>query len=100
MLVQIQSSALHLDGVTVGMLTQRTEELGGGSWLRATSTTNSFFETMSKRRRGYPSETHVKRGTRIVHGDKLLEEKLGRNDLCPCGSGNRFKKCCLKSGHF
>lgn len=27
------------------------------------------------------------RGTRIVHGDKLLEEKLGRNDLCPCGGG-------------
>ena len=32
---------------------------------------------MSKRRRGYPSETQVKRGIRIVHGDKLLEEKLG-----------------------
>ncbi len=61
---------------------------------------NDFFETMSKRRRGYPSETHVKRGLRIVRGEKLLEEKLGRNDLCPCGSGQRFKKCCLKSGHF
>ena len=45
-----------------------------------------FFETMSKRRKGFPSETQVKRGVRIVHGDKLLEEKLGRNDLCPCGS--------------
>ena len=30
----------------------------------------------------------------MVHGDKLLEEKLGRNDLCPCGSGKRFKKVC------
>ena len=59
-----------------------------------------FFETMSKRRRGYPSETQVKRGIRIVHGDKLLEEKLGRNDPCPCGSGQRFKTCCLKSGRF
>jgi hypothetical protein len=28
------------------------------------------FETMSKRRRGYPSETQVRRGVRIVHGDK------------------------------
>lgn len=27
---------------------------------------------MSKRRRGYPSEQRVKRGTRIVHGDKEL----------------------------
>jgi uncharacterized protein YecA (UPF0149 family) len=46
---------------------------------------------MSKRRRGFPSETRVKRGQRIVHGTKELTEKLGRNDLCPCGSGKRFK---------
>ncbi len=55
---------------------------------------------MSKRRKGFPSETQVKRGVRVVHGNKLLEEKLGRKDLCPCGSGKRFKKCCLKSGCF
>ncbi|WP_145081641.1 SEC-C metal-binding domain-containing protein [Aureliella helgolandensis] len=55
---------------------------------------------MSKRRRGYPSETNVKRGVQIVHGDKLLEEKLGRNDPCPCGSRQRFKNCCLRSGRF
>ncbi|PIP33587.1 preprotein translocase subunit SecA [Candidatus Falkowbacteria bacterium CG23_combo_of_CG06-09_8_20_14_all_49_15] len=23
-------------------------------------------------------------------------EKIGRNDLCPCGSGKKFKKCCGK----
>jgi hypothetical protein len=55
---------------------------------------------MSKRRRGYPSETRVQHGVRIVHGEKLFEEKLGRNDRCPCGSGRRFKKCCLRSGCF
>jgi uncharacterized protein YecA (UPF0149 family) len=59
-----------------------------------------FFEPMSKRRRGFPSETQVRRGMRIVHGDKELMEKLGRNDLCPCGSGKRFKKCCLKACRF
>lgn len=21
--------------------------------------------------------------------------KVGRNDLCPCGSGQKFKKCCI-----
>ena len=46
---------------------------------------------MSKRRRGYPSETRVKRGQRVVGGDKELLEKLGRDDLCPCGSGHRFQ---------
>lgn len=55
---------------------------------------------MSKRRQGFPTETRVKRGVQIVHGHKQLEEKLGRNDPCPCGSGKRFKKCCLKAGRF
>lgn len=59
---------------------------------------------MSKRRRGYPSETQVKVGVRVVHVDKLppkeFVEKLGRKDLCPCGSGKRFKRCCLKRGRF
>ncbi|WP_413774181.1 SEC-C metal-binding domain-containing protein [Entomomonas sp. E2T0] len=51
----------------------------------------AFFEPTSKRRKGFPSETNVKRGlVRTVHGDKVLEEKLGRNDPCPCGSGHSF----------
>ena len=24
--------------------------------------------------------------------------KPGRNDLCPCGSGRKFKKCCESKG--
>ena len=48
------------------------------------------FEITSKRRKGFPSETQVKRGDRVVHGNKELVEKLGRNDLCPCGSRRRF----------
>ncbi|MBO9661928.1 MAG: SEC-C domain-containing protein [Dokdonella sp.] len=27
-----------------------------------------------------------------MHGDKLLIEKLGRNDPCPCGSARRFQE--------
>ena len=45
---------------------------------------------MSKRRKGFPSETGVKRGDRIVRGTKELSEKLGRNDPCPCGSARLF----------
>lgn len=40
---------------------------------------------------GFPSETQVKRGDRVVRGDKELIEKLGRNDPCPCGSGRSFQ---------
>jgi uncharacterized protein YecA (UPF0149 family) len=46
---------------------------------------------MSKQRRSHPSGTQVKRGLRIVHARTELIEKLGRNDLCPCGSGRRFQ---------
>jgi len=24
------------------------------------------------------------------------EPKIGRNERCPCGSGRKYKKCCLK----
>lgn len=58
---------------------------------RWTRSTRCVFERTSKRRRGYPSETCVGRGLRVVHGDKELSEKLGRDDPCPCGSGKRFQ---------
>jgi len=25
---------------------------------------------------------------------KIAERKVGRNELCPCGSGKKYKKCC------
>ena len=71
----------------------RTREafLGGATCESRTNTSNSIaFEVSSKRRKGFPSESHVKRGDRVVGGRKELIEKLGRNDLCPCGSGRRF----------
>jgi hypothetical protein len=65
---------------------------GGASCESRTNTSNSIaFEVSSKRRKGFPSETHVKRGDRVVGGRKELLEKLGRNDPCPCGSGRRFQ---------
>ncbi len=27
---------------------------------------------------------------------RVVEEKVGRNDPCPCGSGKKYKKCCGK----
>jgi hypothetical protein len=33
----------------------------------------------------------VGKGRRVVHGDKELSEKLGRNDPCPCGSARLFQ---------
>ncbi|MFB1052250.1 YecA family protein [Paraliobacillus sp. JSM ZJ581] len=30
--------------------------------------------------------------------DMKTKQKVGRNDPCPCGSGKKFKKCCLGKG--
>ena len=27
-----------------------------------------------------------------------MSKKIGRNEKCPCGSGEKYKKCCLTSG--
>ena len=59
-----------------------------------------FFEPMNKRRRGFPSETNVKRRTRIVHGDKLLEEKLGRNDPCHAVVTNALNAVAFRQDAF
>jgi len=32
----------------------------------------------------------------IVIGQRKIEEKVGRNDPCPCGSGKKYKKCCMQ----
>lgn len=35
------------------------------------------------------------------HTPKIREfKKVGRNDLCACGSGKKYKNCCLKTGKF
>jgi hypothetical protein len=28
----------------------------------------------------------------------MMAQSVARNDPCPCGSGLKYKKCCLKSG--
>ncbi|MFL5095868.1 MAG: SEC-C metal-binding domain-containing protein [Xanthobacteraceae bacterium] len=65
--------------------------IGGVPCASIATTTSPAFDVTSKRRKSFPSESHVKRGQRVVHGNAELIEKLGRNDLCPCGSGRRFQ---------
>jgi len=34
----------------------------------------------------------------MIKGQPLVRRyrRIGRNDLCPCGSGKKFKKCCIE----
>ncbi len=52
-------------------------------------------------------EEHIERTPHDGHVEKkeVVSEtatyhsgpKIGRNDPCPCGSGKKYKKCCLNS---
>lgn len=36
-----------------------------------------------------------------AHTQKVREyKKVGRNEPCPCGSGKKYKNCCLKTGKY
>jgi len=30
-------------------------------------------------------------------GEDVIQRNIGRNDTCWCGSGEKYKKCCLRS---
>lgn len=52
---------------------------------------------MSKRRKGFPSERSVdQRGATNRLGVEF-QEKLGREDPCPCKSGKKFKNCHMRN---
>ena len=38
-------------------------------------------------------QDHLKENSRQI--SKMYVKKIGRNDPCPCGSGKKYKKCCL-----
>ncbi len=42
-----------------------------------------------------PEIFHHSKHNTVTNTLHQKEKKIGRNDLCPCGSGRKFKKCCL-----
>ncbi|MBC7238419.1 MAG: SEC-C domain-containing protein, partial [Chloroflexi bacterium] len=44
---------------------------------------------LTARRRSTPVSTSH------TNSDQPLKKKVGRNDPCPCGSGKKYKKCCM-----
>ncbi|HNW81836.1 MAG TPA: preprotein translocase subunit SecA [bacterium] len=47
-------------------------------------------------------EQEVQRNTTVVEREpvKRIVAKVGRNDNCPCGSGQKFKRCCMNKGIY
>ena len=47
------------------------------------------------------SDLHTKMDARaaelsnLIQAEPIRRAKIGRNATCPCGSGRKFKKCCI-----
>jgi len=61
---------------------------------------SGYYNSISKsktKERETPDLTDFDRKKQIEKDYKdQYKVKLGRNDLCPCGSGKKYKKCCGK----
>lgn len=44
----------------------------------------------------HPAQENVEEAHKKPETFVRSTQKIGRNDPCPCGSGNKFKKCCGK----
>ncbi len=71
-------------------------------------TIRMLYAVTIKRQEEVEAESKVEERTDILnarHGDeepvkkkpKVIENKVGRNDPCPCGSGKKYKHCCGKN---
>jgi len=62
----------------------------------------SFAETLLGMFEGaMNSYAHLGRSIQLALADEaqqphMREQRVGRNDPCPCGSGRKYKKCCLQ----
>lgn len=54
-----------------------------------------YFENTFNRQLEIESE--LLKSRRMQEYRHNISEKIGRNDLCPCNSGKKYKKCCLNS---
>lgn len=48
-----------------------------------------------KKTRSIPTSNFTKNGNQFIRQSVQIKNKVGRNDQCPCGSGKKYKKCCL-----
>lgn len=56
-----------------------------------------YLERMSERpEEGPPGSVAAAGASEAAPVDPSLMRRVGRNDPCPCGSGKKFKKCCMK----
>jgi uncharacterized protein len=57
-----------------------------------------FLQRMARLRKSGASEAQMRH--LLWSGDAKATRRAGRNDPCPCGSGRKYKRCCLGKPSF
>jgi hypothetical protein len=74
-----------LEGDPVGLMKFALEKLTG--------------EKVPDQPRAKPSPPAIRSASPLaLQQTPAPKQKIGRNDTCPCGSGKKFKNCCMKKG--
>ena len=82
---EVPSTGMIMDEVPMSEANNQTREA-----MESAISTDQMkrFETMAK-------------AWKEAHTQKVRKfDKIGRNDPCPCGSGKKYKNCCLKTGKY
>jgi len=86
---------LTMDGVPFDPRRPVSPPPSGNGNRHRTATSMDDMEREFKRKK----ERELQQARMAGGGEQLVQqrrvgEKVGRNDLCPCGSGKKYKKCC------
>ena len=97
MLAERAAADAHLrDKVRIGVPAQRGGDGNGTASAAQVSTSADELEEAFMRRKRRELEQARMAGagdTQQVQQVVRGQEKVGRNDPCPCGSGKKYKKC-------
>lgn len=89
------------DAVTnlIFRMEQLDETFVGSTWKESAAVHESppsvSFE-LPEDEGGVPGESRTKGSDEKLEPIRNMDDRVGRNQLCPCGSGKKYKQCCMK----
>jgi preprotein translocase subunit SecA len=92
---ELTPAAAGSNGDVDGGLVYEHESLAGADAIQAAGAGAAALQPAGVRRAGATAGATAGTATSVSTGQRVASEweKVGRNDLCPCGSGKKYKKC-------
>lgn len=75
---------------------QLNEDFVSSTWVE-TSARHDTAQSASEIARQQESAINASQGEVKIETIRHRGERVGRNDPCPCGSGRKYKQCCMRS---